>query len=319
MKKLVFIICIVLFSQVGFSQSNTFPSSGNTGIGTTSPDFRLHIKDGNGGEQLKFQRGIGVATITQDNNLNQLYIDASSGLVLNYAGGNVGIGVQNPDFKLHIKDGNGGEQLKFQRGTGVATITQDNNSSQLYINAYSGLVLNYNGGNVGIGVQNPDYRLQIKDGNGGQQLKFQRGTGTATITQDNNVSDLYIDAVSGLFLNYSGGNVGIGTSNADEKLTVKGKIHTSEVRVDLQPNVAPDYVFENDYNLTPLSEVEKYIKANKHLPEVPSAKEMEANGMNLKEMNLILLKKVEELTLHLIELKKENESLRKRVNILEKK
>jgi hypothetical protein len=105
------------------------------------------------------------------------------------------------------------------------------------------------------------------------------------------------------------GNIGIGTPSPDERLTVKGKIHTSEVRVDLAPNVTPDYVFEKEYNLLPLAELESYIKANKHLPEVPSAKEMEANGMNLKEMNLILLKKVEELTLHLIEVKKENERL----------
>jgi hypothetical protein len=114
------------------------------------------------------------------------------------------------------------------------------------------------------------------------------------------------------------GRIGVGTAAPDEKLTVKGKIHTSEVRVDMQPNVAPDYVFEKDYNLLSLSELESYIKANKHLPEVPSAKEMEANGMNLKEMNLILLKKVEELTLHLIELKKENLSLKKNDEVMEK-
>ncbi|MFV1883185.1 MAG: hypothetical protein ACMZ7B_01650 [Balneola sp.] len=95
------------------------------------------------------------------------------------------------------------------------------------------------------------------------------------------------------------GNVGIGTSNPDQKLTVKGKIHSEEVIVDL--NVpGPDYVFEEDYNLTSLKELEAYIKANKHLPEIPSAKEMEANGITLGEMNVLLLKKIEELTLHAI-------------------
>jgi hypothetical protein len=69
----------------------------------------------------------------------------------------------------------------------------------------------------------------------------------------------------------------------------------------------PDYVFEKDYDLLSLSELETYITQNKHLPEVPSAKEMEAEGLNLKEMNLLLLKKVEELTLHLIEMKKTSE------------
>jgi hypothetical protein len=71
--------------------------------------------------------------------------------------------------------------------------------------------------------------------------------------------------------------------------------------------MVPDYVFEKNYNLRPLAEVENYINQNKHLPEVPAAKEMEANGVNLGEMNMLLLKKVEELTLYVIELKKENE------------
>jgi hypothetical protein len=102
------------------------------------------------------------------------------------------------------------------------------------------------------------------------------------------------------------GNVGIGTTNPNQKLTVNGTIYGKEVKVDL--NVpGPDYVFEPTYNLPSLTEIETYIKANKHLPEVPSAKEMEANGINLSEMNILLLKKVEELTLHLIEQKKENE------------
>jgi hypothetical protein len=118
------------------------------------------------------------------------------------------------------------------------------------------------------------------------------------------------------------GYVGIGTSAPDKQLTVKGTIHTNEVLVDMEaPIQGPDYVFEKDYDLLPLAELEAYIMANKHLPEVPSAKEMEANGLNLKEMNLLLLKKVEELTLHLIEMKKENgeiADLKKRVEVLER-
>lgn len=98
----------------------------------------------------------------------------------------------------------------------------------------------------------------------------------------------------------SSGNVGIGTSNPDQALTVKGKIHSEEIIVDL--NVpGPDYVFEEDYDLPTLSEIEAFIKANKHLPEVPTAKEMEANGITLGEMNMLLLKKIEELTLHTIQ------------------
>src|SRR5690606_5941959 len=91
------------------------------------------------------------------------------------------------------------------------------------------------------------------------------------------------------------GKVGIGTESPDEALTVKGNIHTREIRVDLKGAIAPDYVFSNDYDLRKLSEVEDYIHENRHLPEVPSASEMEERGINLKEMNLLLLKKVEEL------------------------
>jgi hypothetical protein len=101
------------------------------------------------------------------------------------------------------------------------------------------------------------------------------------------------------------GNVGIGTTDPGSfKLAVNGKIWTQEVNVAMT-NPGPDYVFEKEYDLLSLSELETYINQNKHLPEVPSAKEMEAEGLNLKEMNLLLLKKVEELTLHLIEMKKQ--------------
>jgi len=96
------------------------------------------------------------------------------------------------------------------------------------------------------------------------------------------------------------GNVGIGTTQPDELLAVKGKIHAEEVLIDLQVP-GPDYVFEEDYELAPLPEVESYIKQNKHLPEIPSAKEMEAEGIRSGEMHMLLLKKVEELTLYVIE------------------
>lgn len=112
------------------------------------------------------------------------------------------------------------------------------------------------------------------------------------------------------------GNVGIGTPNPDEKLTVKGKIHTQEVRVDMTGPLVPDYVFENDYKLKTLKEVEEYIKENKHLPEIPSAQEIEKNGLMLAEMNMTLLKKIEEMTLYMIEIKKENEEMKKDISIL---
>lgn len=95
----------------------------------------------------------------------------------------------------------------------------------------------------------------------------------------------------------------------NKTLTVNGIIYGKEVLVDL--NVpGPDYVFEPDYQLPSLDDVKSYVEKNKHLPEVPSAKEMTANGINVGEMNMILLKKVEELTLYVLELKKEVEQLK---------
>ncbi len=114
------------------------------------------------------------------------------------------------------------------------------------------------------------------------------------------------------------GRVGIGTTVPDSKLTVKGKIHAEEVKVDL--NVpGPDYVFDKDYTLTSLAAIEKYILENKHLPGIPSAMEMETNGINLSEMNMKLLEKVEELTLHLISQHKEINALKTELNTLKTK
>lgn len=118
--------------------------------------------------------------------------------------------------------------------------------------------------------------------------------------------------------------IGIGTTNPDELLTVKGKIHTQEVRVDLKGAVAPDFVFETYYNgisnlkpsytLLTLPEVEIYIKNHYHLPGIPSAKEIEEKGLSLKEMNLLLLEKIEELTLYTIQQQKEIEELKSQIN-----
>lgn len=95
------------------------------------------------------------------------------------------------------------------------------------------------------------------------------------------------------------GSVGIGTTNPQEKLTVAGKIGAREIKVST--DAGADFVFEPTYKLPDLAALEKFVKTNKHLPEIPTAKEMVENGVNLGELNIKLLQKVEELTLHLIE------------------
>ncbi|WP_412465582.1 hypothetical protein [Pedobacter sp. KLB.chiD] len=117
-------------------------------------------------------------------------------------------------------------------------------------------------------------------------------------------------------LNVMDGNVGIGTDLPSERLVVNGKIKANEIRVDGQG--APDYVFEKEYKLGTLNELENYIKKNKHLPEIPSAAEFERDGMAIGEMNKLLLKKIEELTLHLIQKDKALIVQQNDINILKK-
>ncbi len=119
------------------------------------------------------------------------------------------------------------------------------------------------------------------------------------------------------------GKIGIGTTSPDELLTVKGTIHSQEVKVDLDGAVAPDYVFEKyftgfseskpEYELISLEGLETFLKKNNHLPNVPSAAEMANDGISLKEMNLILLQKIEELTLYTLQQQKEIEALKDKV------
>jgi hypothetical protein len=101
------------------------------------------------------------------------------------------------------------------------------------------------------------------------------------------------------------GNIGIGITDPNEKLAVKGKIRAQEIKVEATN--WPDYVFAKDYRLPSLRETEQHIKDKGHLPGIPSAEEVKANGVDLGEMNAKLLQKIEELTLHLIKLEKNND------------
>lgn len=103
----------------------------------------------------------------------------------------------------------------------------------------------------------------------------------------------------------------------DYQLFVEKGIRTEKVRVDLKTNWA-DYVFETDYDLLSLVEVEQFITTNKHLPNVPSAAEVKANGIDIAQMDEILLRKVEELTLYTIEQEKLIEATNKELATMKK-
>ena len=110
-------------------------------------------------------------------------------------------------------------------------------------------------------------------------------------------------------------NVGIGTTTPTEKLSVNGKIRSKEVIVEATG--WPDYVFADDYELLSLAEVEGFIHKHGHLPGVSPAEEVEEKGQFLGDTQQQLLKKIEEMTLYMIELKKENDALTKRIEQLE--
>lgn len=112
-----------------------------------------------------------------------------------------------------------------------------------------------------------------------------------------------------LMMTDQAGNIGLGTSTPHETLSVNGKIRAKEIKVEATN--WPDYVFEEGYDVGKLEELESYIKVNKHLPDMPSAKEVESNGVDLGDLVKKLLKNQEELTLHILEQEK-------KISVLEK-
>lgn len=116
------------------------------------------------------------------------------------------------------------------------------------------------------------------------------------------------------------GNIGIGdnvtTVGTDYRLYVEGNIRTRKVRVD--NNTWPDYVFHPGYDLLPLDQLDKFIRKNKHLPEVPAAEIVHKEGIDLGDNQATLLKKIEELTLYIIDQNKKLEQQQQRIEALEK-
>lgn len=185
------------------------------------------------------------------------------------------------------------------------------------------------GGNIGIGTTNPLAKLHIM-GNANTSFMFDASSSTSGYTATFRLNDTGLSIghnstvrnltfVNSLGVNMTieqGGRVGVGTQNfptligasdiSAYRLFVKGGILTDELRV---ATGWADYVFEDNYNLKPLSEVESFIETNGHLPNVPSAKQVELEGISVGEMAKIQQEKIEELTLYIIELNKKLEIL----------
>jgi hypothetical protein len=232
------------------------------------------------------------------NNLGRMWIDGT---------GNVGIGNSSPEYRLDV----GGDTRIKDSGTTLNSYTSFRVQGPNYVN---GLEIDFFGNN---------------NINSDTSWSYGGGAGSAAIVNvnakpltlgTNNQGRMWIDG---------SGKVSIGTTNPGSyMLAVAGKVAAvGEVRLfGIGTTNFPDYVFDKDYQLPSLEETEKYVKENHHLPEVPSAAEIEKDGMSLNEMNVILLKKVEEITLLLIQQEKrikavqeENHSLKTRLDQIENK
>lgn len=296
---------IVSASFTTFSQVNTFPSNGNVGIGTTNPETLLNINVGAGGTNGAVGLRIGGTG--------------------NYSSLEFGIdGYYDGMIKTY------GNDLKYFAGhwKTFGSVSSENHSHLWYTSKLGSsnwstpkMILNHEG-NLGIGTTNPTGKLEIKgpyDGN--SQLIINTTSANAELRFsyndqikgfvwfDPNLETLGFGkgSINNSFFVNSAGNFGVGTIYPAYKLDVIGTIRSREVKVDMN---GADFVFEKDYKLMSLNELEKYLKKEKHLPEIAPAKEMEANGTDLGALNSKLLQKVEELTLYLIEQNKKVDELK---------
>ena len=302
----------LFFSGKGSTAEMTLDENGYLGIGTDSPIGRLHIKQQTGHMETllinaenwhnyirisnsKNQWRIGVwqggTFRIQDLNNNTrdvVFIEKGTSAqnnkhalyIDNY--GYVGMGTNNPLGKLHPR---GGPSLG------------DGYSKSMYLNHQGAILL---AGSDIPSVDDPHFAIASNN----NKLRFLGTTDEAT--ESISISEL-------MTIEHSG-DVGIGTANPAHKLDVAGTVRAEELV--LQVNNGPDYVFEEDYHLMPLEAVERHIKTNKHLPGVPKAIEMSQHGVGVAEMQMKLLEKVEELTLYLIDIKKENEVLKKQLELI---
>ncbi|MCG8307372.1 MAG: bZIP transcription factor [Cytophagales bacterium] len=301
MKKLYILITMVLAgiqahsqgTQVGDVNSPIYHYNGNVGVGLSVPESKLHVKADDLGFWVSRETYLSTGSI-------------------------VGIDLRQLTHNGAFRTGGAIKSISVNTYTGGIGSTYDSDLALYSVgdgNLIEGLRIDDNG-NVGIGTSNPDYNLHVKSTNSisevrsetyGHYAKMGANGAGGYLGASNGNGDLTINIRGYGDAFFNAGNVGIGTTTPDYKLDVLGTIRANEVKVATGWS---DFVFAPDYDLKSLDQVEDFITENGHLPDIPSAKEVEENGISLGDMDAKLLQKIEELTLYVIELKKENEVLK---------
>ncbi|MGN6293665.1 MAG: hypothetical protein ACTHMV_13050 [Chitinophagaceae bacterium] len=288
MRKLIFLLTAILFSFISFCQY--LPLSGGTITGSLTVNGSL----------------IGTDAFFNQGFFNSINLGSTAGnrKLLIYDDGTDASGMGQSTAELRM----------FAPMTNHISFGNYDRSTNLF---YEKMRLTENG-RLGIGTTNPSapvslgsttgfHKLLVYDNGAAEASGFGQAESEfrmfAPYSGINHISFGNYNLQTGVFGEHMritiDGKVGIGTGIPDEMLCVNGNIRSRKVKVT-QSNW-PDYVFDSSYHLWPIAQVEQYIRINRRLPGIPSASEIESEGLDLGNNQALLLKKVEELTLYLIE------------------
>ncbi len=298
----------------------TINELGNVGIGTSNPLAKFQLVANNAHFSIRPESNASGTLLTAAQQLHLVFNDNNAGVdhftirgngttVANSneflritSEGNVGIGTTAPRAKLQVEG-----QANVGKW-GVLTLDWTNETNW-------GGSSNKWAGYIGFNAHRNDE--DIKDHYKGANRYTSKGAfegsnyGFRWLYRNHNNYDSDVQHKLTEYMRLTNsGNLGIGTATPGAKLAVNGKIHAKEVKVDLVG--WPDYVFKENYTLPTLQEVENHIKQKGHLQNIPSAKEVEEKGIELGEMNMKLLEKIEELTLYTIAQEKRIKELENR-------